>query len=236
MSETRPAERAATLTPGETGTVRLWRTATAALAPVAPLALGAAALIAPYSYAATDSAILATAATESGRMQASVWCSWLYAMTIIPATIAVVAAARPHLSRLAAIGGLLSILGFAASIMLPSTELLAIGAARGNVDTGAALALNEAVWEQPAVVLTLLLFLAGVTVGAVLLAIAFWRSRTVPRWAAIALGLSAVLRLSPVGPPNVATALSCLSLTIAYAAVAAVLLRGIGDTAASQPG
>src|SRR5688500_16049468 len=113
MSDNGPT---ATLTPESTGTARFWRATTAAVAPVAPLALGAAALVAPSSFGADDAEILAAAATDSGRMQASLWCSWLYAITIVPATIAVVTAARPQVSRLAAIGGLLSIVGFAASI------------------------------------------------------------------------------------------------------------------------
>jgi len=87
----------------------------------------------------------------------------------------------------------------------------------------------EAVWNQPAVLVALLLFLVGMVIGGILLGIALWRSRAVPRWTAVALIVSSPLRLVYDGGINAITALTWVLTAVGFAGASVALMRMSDD-------
>lgn len=92
----------------------------------------------------------------------------------------------------------------------------------------------QAYLDQPVVSLSTVVFLLGHLVGLVLLAVALWRTRAVPRWAAVALALSPVAEFAGQGAGVRGVAVTgYLLLIVAFVTCAAVLLRRTEEPAPS---
>lgn len=206
-----------------------WRTTLAVVAPVPALGIAASTAVAPYQMSGETADILAGASNNPGAMRLSVWLGLLTALTIVPAAIAVIWVCRRRAPRLTTVAAVLTLLGFTAAVVLPNDEVDALTAAEEGLDRTAVLALIEAVWNQPAVLVALLLFLVGMVIGGILLGIALWRSRAVPRWTAVALMVSSPLHLVFDGGINAITALTWVLTAVGFAGASVALLRMSND-------
>lgn len=206
-----------------------WRILLAIVAPVPALAIALSTATAPYSTSGDSADILAGAAAEPDVMRVSAWLNLLTAVTLIPAVIAVIWVCRRRAPRLTTVGAVLTLLGFSAAQALPNEELDALTAAEKGLDRGVVQALSDAVWNQPMVNAALLLFLAGMVIGGILLGIALWRSRSAPRWMALALIVSSPMHLVFDFGVNAISALSWVLAAVGFAGASVALLRMRND-------
>jgi hypothetical protein len=199
-----------------------WRTTLAVLVPLPMLALAVEVLLVPWPVRGGMAGAIAGAAADPGAAQLSLWLSTFFGLAVLPATMAVAWVPRRRAPRLTLAAGVLLLLAFAAT--LPNTDLAAIVAAQKGLDPAQVTALDDLVQTNPTVGVSALLFLVGQTFGFVLLGLALWRSRTVPAWIAIVLGLSGPAHIFVPGG-NVGGAASWALTAIGYAGVAVALAR-----------
>ncbi|GIF68383.1 hypothetical protein Ais01nite_64180 [Asanoa ishikariensis] len=199
-----------------------WRTALAILAPLPILALALETLVVPWPVGSNLVRAIAGAADAPGRAQTSLWLSLFFALTVLPATMAVLWTGRRGAPKLTLAAGVLLVPAFAAS--LASNDLVAVVAARGGLDPVAVATIDDLVQANPWVGIQFVVFLLGQTVGFVLLGLALWRARVVPGWVAIVLGLSGPAHLLMPGG-NAGAAASWAMTAIGYAGASAALIR-----------
>jgi Domain of unknown function (DUF4386) len=199
----------------------------ALVAPLPALCIAVATAVAPYQMSGETSDLLAGAAADPAAIRLSVWLGLLTSLTLIPATIAVIWVCRRRSPRLTSVAAVLSLLGFSAALILPADELVALTTAEEGLDRATVLALIDAEWGQPTVAVALLLFLVGMVIGGILLGIALWRSRTAPRWMALALIVSSPSHV--VFGPNALAALSWALAAVGFAGASVALLRTDND-------
>jgi hypothetical protein len=206
-----------------------WRTFLATLVPLGPLSVGLSLFLADVDPVASG------------------FTSLLIVYLIPPGVFALAWVVRRRTPVLAALGGSLTVLGYAALIQAPDLTAVGVAANTAGLPAADAERLFAAVSSHPAYVALIMLFLVGHTVGLVLLGIALLRSRVAPRWMAVMLIVAAPLD-TVLGAAFGNTALvagSFVLLSIGFAAASVALLRTSntgfdlppGDTAASgEPG
>ena len=91
-------------------------------------------------------------------------------------------------------------------------------------DRASAVTLVHAVTSDAAYSIPAFLFIVGHVLGLLLLGIALWRSRAVPRWAAALIGLASIVQV-PVHDSGVGSAVAYGLLLIGMAACAVTLVR-----------
>jgi uncharacterized protein (TIGR03086 family) len=107
-------------------------------------------------------------------------------LLLVPAVLFVGTVAGARQSRKAAVGTGIAFMGTLATLFLVGNDILLYEAARSN-DPGA-IALVHDYQHNVLFGAMLVLYIGGQVLGFVLLAIALWRTRPVPRWAAVAVG------------------------------------------------
>jgi hypothetical protein len=201
---------------------RIWRTALAVLAPIPMVALAVEVLVVPFPVRGDVTRAMAGVAAHPGRAQAALWLALVFALLVLPATMAAAWAARRGAPRLTLAGGVLLLLAFGAA--LPNSDLAEVAGVRNGVSPEAVQAIDDAVWAHPAIGLQLGIFLLGQAIGLILLGVALWRARVVPAWAGIVLALSGPAHLVAPGG-NAGAAISWAMTAIGYAAASVALLR-----------
>ena len=167
-------------------------------------------------------ALTKIAAHPSGQ-RAVIICDLLAAF-MIPAMLYLMRLAGPRAPRLTLAGGAVAFAAWLASLVsLGASDLLYDHAAQ-LPDRASAVSLVHAVTSDAAFVIPEALFLAGHVFGLLLLGIALWRSRAVPRWAAALVGLASVVQFL-VHDQSVLSACAFGLLLIGMAACAVTLLR-----------
>ena len=147
---------------------------------IGPAALFGQALLTPVSAGGDTAAQVADAASDLSAMR---WALVPDAplLLFVPAVLfaGVVAGARQ--SRVAAVGAGLAFIGTLAAVFLLANDILVYEAATSN-DAGAVTFVED--YQHNTLFATMLvLYIAGLAIGCVLLAVAMWRQRAVPRWA-----------------------------------------------------
>jgi hypothetical protein len=140
-------------------------------------------------------------------------------LLFVPAVLIVGAVAGARQSRVAAVGAGLAFMGTFAAMFLLANDILLYEAAVSN-DPGAIGLVDD--YQHNALFATMLvLYIAGQPIGCVLLAIALWRRRAVPRWAAVAVGAFPMLGLffSPAGAAFAVVGFAACALTLRRGAV-----------------
>lgn len=179
-------------------------------------------LVTPVSQGEQSAASnVAKAAAHPHAMQAAAWLD-LTILFFLPALVVVAHLAKARTTRLGWVAAVLAIgstiLGIA-YILAP--DVMYAESVHGGVTAGAIDAYNGSGLLTGATIV----FLVGHVLGLILLAVALWRVRAVPVWAAACLAVSPVLEivgsagLKPVG------ALAYLLLMAAFAACAMSLVR-----------
>jgi hypothetical protein len=161
----------------------------AVAAPLAPLAQGTAYLVSPYGNA-DDPAVILTAV--AGAPTAVGWLSLVIGLALVPGVIAAGLAALPGSRRLATVALLVAVPGWAAGLTFPQTDLVAAAvAATGVPDADAVRLLDQLLtFATPAQGLAVAIFVVGHVVGTVLLGVALFRARAIPRVLAALLALA----------------------------------------------
>jgi hypothetical protein len=139
-----------------------------------------------------------TAIAASVHAQPGVWlvaglCSALAPVLLIPGVCALVATTRARGSRIVAVGGALVLLGLVASVG-HAVAYYAPFALYGRAGTSPAMikALDDASESYPMLVVLIIAFIVGVTIGTVALLIGLRRANRVPVWAPVAAVVFAV--------------------------------------------
>jgi hypothetical protein len=207
-----------------------WRCTLAVLAPLPMLALAVEVLVVPFPVRGDIRQAIAGAAAHPGSAQVALWLALIFAVAIVPATMAVLWTARRGAPRLTLAAGVALLIGFGAT--LPDSDLAAVNAAQKRLDPALVAALDGAVWAHPAVGIHTVLFLLGQAVGLILLGIALWRARVLPAWLGLLLAASGPAHL--LMPGNASAAASWALTAIGYGGASIALLR-TGNAAFDLP-
>jgi hypothetical protein len=160
---------------------------------IGPAALLGQALVTPVSAGGDPAAQVADAASDLSAMR---WALLLDAplLLVVPAVLFAGAVAGARRSRAAAAGAGVAFMGTLAAVFLLANDILLYEAAASN-DPGAIGLVDD--YQHNALFVTMLvLYIAGQAIGCLLLAIALWRRRAVPRWAAVAVGAFPIIGLA----------------------------------------
>jgi hypothetical protein len=166
--------------------------ALAITAPLGALAMGIGDLIAPYSPADYATTVLAKVAADPTAVDILGWLFLVAVICLLPGVLVAGLAALRGAPRLATVALLIAIPGWSAAFAFPDTDGLAAVLASSGIPQADAVELYASVGEfsRPSQGFAVLLFVVGHIVGTVLLGVALWRSRAVPRFAAAALAIS----------------------------------------------
>ena len=210
-----------------------WRTALAVIAPIPFLAQATANLVAPDdTNAKTRDAVNAMIA-HSGRAHANLWLSTVFVMALLPAVLALLIACRRRAPRLTTAVGILSLPGAAVAPIIGAATMFVLVAVDKHIDPAMITTLSDGVWNQPGLVVLVLLFLIGVVLfGRIMFGVLLWRTRLTPRWMAV--GVMVAAPLDVFGPSqllvhNGLPAMSWILTGIAFFGVSLALLRTSND-------
>lgn len=162
--------------------------------PIGPLAIAVLRAILPYYTTDSNAAVAAKIAAHQGAETTVLWLVFAALLTLIPGVIALGMLARRHAPRLGTTGLVLAYAAFACLFWsVAGSDDVALGAARIGMHPAATGALLTSIANIRPVGLGTGIFVLGHILRLVLLAIALWRGRAVPAWAALLLGLSQIL-------------------------------------------
>jgi hypothetical protein len=173
----------------------LARTALAIVMPIGPLAIAVVRGILPYNTTDSNTAMAAKVAAHQGTQAIVIWLTFVSLLTLIPGVIALGTLARRHAPRLGTVGLVLAYAAFACLFWssVAGSDNVALGAARIGMHPGTTGALLTSIANIRPVGLGTGIFVLRHILSLVLLAIALWRGRAIPAWAALLLGLSQIL-------------------------------------------
>ena len=164
----------------------------------------------------------------------------LLAVFMLPAVLYLMRLAGPRAPRLTLAGGTVAFAAWLAGLIsLGASDLLYDHAAQ-LPDRASAAALVHAVTSDAAFVIPEALFIVGHVLGLLLLGIALWRGRAVPRWAAALVGLAPLVQLLVHDQVGAVDACANGLFLIGMAACAVTLLRtppepALASAAAADP-
>jgi hypothetical protein len=201
----------------------------AILMPIGPLAIAILRGILPYYTTDSNVALATKVATHQGTETIVLWLTFVAVITSIPAVISVGLLARRHAPRLGTAGLVLAYLAFACLFWssVADSDTVALGAARIGLHPGTTGALLTSIANIPPIGLATGIFVFGHILSLVLLAVALWRGRAIPAWAALLLGLSQILHFTfaIVVPNHLLDGCAWGMTAVAFAVVAVVLTR-----------
>jgi hypothetical protein len=196
---------------------------------IGPLSVAVGSLFAVVSDDDSVSVALAKIAAHPSGERAVIVCDLLAAF-MLPAVLYLMRLTGPRAPRLTLAGGTIAFAGWLAGLVsLGASDLLYYHAAL-LPDRASAVSLVHGVTSDAAFVIPEALFLAGHVLGLLLLGIALWRTRAVPRWAAALVGLASVAQFL-VHDQSVLSACAFGLLTVGLGACAAALLRAPAEPA-----
>jgi hypothetical protein len=183
------------------------------------------------------SASLVKIAAHPSAERALVVCD-LLAGFMLPAVLFLMRLTASRAPRLTLVGGAVAFVGWlAAMVSLGASDLLYYHAAL-LPDRASAARLVSAVTGDGAYVIPEALFIIGHLVGMLLLGIALWRTRAVPRWAAALVGLAPIAHLLVHDQGGVLDAATYALFTAGMVACAVRLVRspaGLTPVSAAEP-
>jgi hypothetical protein len=199
------------------------RIALAVAAPLAPLAQGLGYLISPYGNSDDPASIFRGAASPPGSVATLSWLSVIIGIALVPGVIATGMAALSRAPRLATVALLIAVPGWGVALVAPSIDIVAHAAfATGVPEHDAVRMLGYLLnFTMPALGFVILLFVVGHVLGTVLLGIALYHSRAIPRVVAVLLAIAQPLHFA-----------AFVVLQNTYLDVAAAWLTAIGFGAA----
>jgi hypothetical protein len=149
----------------------------------------------------------------------------LLAGFMLPAVLYLMRLAGPRAPRLTLAGGTVAFTAWLAALVSLGASDLLLDHAALLPDRASAVTLVHAVTGDAAFVIPEALFIVGHLLGMLLLGIALWRSRAVPRWAAALVGLAPLGHLLVHDQSGVVNACAYGLLAIGMGACAVTLIR-----------
>src|SRR6202453_4261191 len=169
------------------------------------------------------SASLAKIAAHPSGEHAVIICDLLVAF-MVPAVLYLMRLAGPRAPRLTLIGGTVAFAAWLAGLFSVGASDLLYDHAAQSPDRAGAVSLVHAVTGDAVFTIPAFGFIVGHMLGLLLLGIALWRSRAVPRWAAALVGLASLAQV-PVHDSGAGSAVAYGLLLIGMAGCAVALLR-----------
>jgi hypothetical protein len=205
-----------------------WRVLLAVIAPLPVLAKGIFYAFSPVDGSADFRDTVTAFAAHRQLVGALTWLDAAFVVGLVPATVAVAWAARRGAPRLTTAGAIIALPGFLAGIaLLGGVETPALVTARYGLNVDAMAKLNDALSNEPLLLVASLLFIAGIVLGLALLGIALWRSRVAPAWMGIALAVGGATH--PFIPGHVAQGVGLVVAAVGFAGASLALLRMSND-------
>ena len=173
----------ATLAAPRTDLRRASRWFAAVLLPVGPAAIAVLRLVMPYDTTDDSTVVVAKVAADPDAQSLIVWLGFIGMLTLVPAVLWVARLTRRTAPRMTAAALLLLVPGYLSLGMLVASDAALWFGVRERLDQSVLAGLFEAM--HPTTVVAGVLFVVGHVLGTVLLGVALWLSRAVPRWAAV---------------------------------------------------
>ncbi len=156
----------------------------ASLAVVGAASIAVLRLLMPYDTVDGPAAIVHKVYADPGAQSLLLWLAFGSALTLVPGVLAIGRWVRTGAPRLTAVAMTLLVAGYLALPTLDGTDLLPwLGQHSGTREATVA---TMAATSHPTTTAASIVFVVGHVLGTMLLGIAMWRSRSVPRWAAVA--------------------------------------------------
>ena len=166
----------------------LARALAAALIPVGPAAIAVLRYVLPYNTTDDTHEIARKVADDPGTQSAVLWLGLIGVVAIIPSLYWIAQVTRAGSPRVTAAALLLAIPGYTALGFLIMEDGMVWSGTQAGLDVATVTAALDHV--HPATAVAGVLFVLGHVVGTILFGVAMWRSRAVPRWAAVATMIS----------------------------------------------
>jgi uncharacterized protein DUF4386 len=151
--------------------------------PIGPAAIAALRFLLPYSTTDSSATVAAKVVADPGRQSLILWLGFIGALTLVPGVLWVGRLTRRRAPRMTAAALVLLVPGYLSLAWLAGSDVLLWIGARQGLDVPTLVRLYDA--THPTSDIAAGLFVLGHVIGTVLLGVAMWRSRAVPRWAAI---------------------------------------------------
>jgi Domain of unknown function (DUF4386) len=153
------------------------------LLPLGPAAIAVLRFVLPYATVDDPAAVTAKVIAHPGTMSLVLWLGFVAVLTLVPGVLAVGRLTRRRAPRITAAALLLVVPGYLVLAWLASSDILLWAGANMGLDAATLTRLSEA--THPTFEIAAGVFVLGHVIGTVLLGLAMWRSRAVPRWAAV---------------------------------------------------
>ncbi|MPY80053.1 MAG: hypothetical protein GEV04_16660, partial [Actinophytocola sp.] len=159
------------------------RLATAVVIPAGPAAVAVLRYMLPYDTTDDTAAMVHKVAADPQAQSLVLWLGLVAVLTLVPGALWVGGLTRPRAPRLTTAALLLLIPGYLVLPSLVSEDALLWSGVAAGLDQATLTRLAAA--EHLTLAVAGGVFVLGHVVGTVLLGLALWASRTVPRWAAV---------------------------------------------------
>lgn len=169
-------------------------------------------------------AMLAPIREHTGLWQTGAFLALAFVLLLLPAVLGLLSLTRERAPRLTAVAAVLTLGGLAAAAMEVVTWNVVVGAMASVPETPSLPVFADALESYPPMVLGFVL-LSVFDLGLLLVAGALWRSRAVPRWAAVAAAALPLDDLLPLPDGWVYTAVCAVWLAGLVTAARALLVR-----------
>jgi hypothetical protein len=180
-----PATRPAAADPAAVADFRrATRWLVAVLLPIGPAAVAVLRYVLPYDTVDDPATIATKVLAHPGAESLVIWLGFVAALTLVPAVLCVAGLTRRRAPRLTVAAVLLLVPAYLMLSWVVASDLLLWYGARNGMDATALAALYE--HTHPAAAAADVIFVVGHVAGTVLLGLAMWHVRTIPRWAAVA--------------------------------------------------
>ena len=155
----------------------------ALIVPLGPFAVAVLRYVLPYDTTATPEQVSQGVIAQPGRESLVLWLGLVAAFTLVPAVLAIGRLTRGRSPRLTLAALALLVPGYLAVPWMIGLDQLLWTGARAGLPAEALTGLATS--THPTVGIAEGVFVLGHVVGTILLGVALWRSRAVPRWAAL---------------------------------------------------
>jgi hypothetical protein len=179
--EERPAQGGAALRP-----VSRWFAAL--ILPIGPAAIAVLRYVLPYDTVDDIPTITTKIVDNLSRGSLTLWLGFVAILTLVPGVYFVGRVTRRRAPWLTAVALLLVVPGYLALPWMASSDIFIWSAGTAGLEPAAIARAAEV--THGSMDLAGAVFVAGHVIGTILLGIAMWRSRLVPRWAAVATAIS----------------------------------------------
>ncbi len=156
----------------------------ALLLPIGPAAIAVLRFVMPYDTVDDPDTIAAKVVAHPGAQSLVVWLGLVGTLTLVPAVLWIAGSTRRRAPGLTVAAVLLLVPAYLVLAWISASDLLLWAGARNGLDPTTLAALYE--HAHPAAAIADVIFVVGHVVGTVVLGLAMWRTRIVPRWAAVA--------------------------------------------------